>query len=269
MKPIWIIENLEQSFLELSEAAKELGHEVIDINRGYEHNLISKVRGKCVIFSGSIEMTKLVGNHLILQANKPSYYCNWKKYKCSAFYGKLGGYLFNDNHCFIPLAELNRRKYFFYGLFGKECLIFVRPDGGDKSFKGGLVDLQDFDSFYEEFKIKECDLVVVSSPKTIRGEWRFVVTSEKKILAQSSYRYQGQAVKIPSAPNGATDLCKKILDEGYFPDDVFCIDICEDNDGNFWLMELTSFSSAGLYAGDKKKIVEGVSEMATKNFIDR
>ena len=42
--------------------------------------------------------------------------------------------------------------------------------------------------------------------------------------------------------------------------------ICEDNDGDFWLMELTSFSSAGLYATKKELIVKRVSEIALEDY---
>ena len=82
----------------------------------------------------------------------------------------------------------------------------------------------------------------------------------------SSYRYQGLLTRIPSAPHGATEKCKELLEVGYYPDNVFCIDIAQDNDGNFWMMELTSFSSAGLYATKKEPIVNRVSEIAMEDY---
>ncbi len=175
-------------------------------------------------------------------------------------------YLFNDKHSIISLKCLNEDKYEYYAKYGKEACIFVRPDSGDKSFRAGLVDLQDFDSFYDQFESLKDDLVIVSTPKTIRGEWRFVVNKNKEIIAQSSYRYEGLKTLIPSAPVGATELVKELLKVGYYPDSIFCFDICEDNDGEFWLMELTSFSCAGLYACNKKQIVEAISDMATKDW---
>ena len=146
--------------------------------------------------------------------------------------------------------------------------MFIRPDSGDKTFKGGLVDMHDFARFYDQFESERDEMVIVSSPKNIRGEWRFVVTWEKEIVAQSSYRYQGLATRMPLAPDGATKLCQDILVrlEGRYPDEVFCIDIAEDGDGNFWLLELTSFSAAGLYACNKDAIVRAVSEHARRDF---
>jgi len=60
-------------------------------------------------------------------------------------------------------------------------------------------------------------------------------------------------------------LVKEILKVGYYPDSVFCIDICQDTDGNFWLMELTAFSSAGLYGCEMEKVVKRVSEIAIED----
>ena len=161
---------------------------------------------------------------------------------------------------------MRRRLYQFYGIFGKEAVIFIRPDTGDKTFKGGLLDLQDSEGFFNEFECYKHDLAIISTPKNMIGEWRFVCSRHKEIIAVSSYRYQGLCTRVPSAPPGATELCKEILEVGYYPNSVFCVDICQDTDGNFWLMELTSFSSAGLYATDKTKVVKRVSEIAWEDF---
>ncbi len=53
----------------------------------------------------------------------------------------------------------------------------------------------------------------------------------------------------------------------YYPDSVFCYDICQDGDGECFLLELTSFSSAGLYATNKAAIVKRVSEIAEAEYL--
>lgn len=256
----FIIENLtkEPSFLELSQAAKDLKYEVQDIRGDYRKSDIAHYQNEQVIFNGCIEMCSLVGDQLKDQGCTPGVLCNFENYLCTKYYSHLSGFLFNDNYVMVPFIELLTRRFFFYGLFGKEAVIFVRPDSGEKTFKAGLFDLQDLDSFSSQFEDHWNDLVIISSPKNIRGEWRFLVNDRQEIIAQSSYRYQGLLTKVPYAPPKATELCKEILKLGYYPDKLFCIDICEDNDGNFWVMELTSFSSAGLYAMDKYKVIQGV-----------
>lgn len=257
----WIIENLtkEPSYLELSEAAKELGFDVQDIRGDFNKSDIAHYYNEQVLFSGCIEMSKLIGAQLREQDCYPATYATFENYLCTAYYPHFGEYLFNDNYVMVPLSELKRRLYFFYGIFGKEGLLFMRPDNGDKPFKAGLFDIQEFDREYEQLTDYKDELVIISSPKNIRGEWRFLVTDRKEILAVSSYRFQGLLTKVPSAPPEATKLCKQILEVGYYPDGVFCIDIAQDNDGNCWLLELTSFSSAGLYAMEKRKVVEGIA----------
>ena len=174
-------------------------------------------------------------------------------FECSSYYPKIQELLFNDDHTFLPFKDLKRKKWQIYGWLGKESKIFVRPNSGKKEAAAEVVDIQDLDAFVDEFDYH--GLAVISSPKRVFGEWRFVV-SEGEIIAVSSYRYQNVITEVPSAPVGATELVKKVLQKGYFPDKIFCVDVVQDMDSQFWVMELTSFSSAGLYACDVKKIAE-------------
>ena len=150
-------------------------------------------------------------------------------------------------------------------------MIFVRPDSGEKTFQAQLLDLQDFDKFWEngiQSSATDTDTVIISTPKKINGEFRLVCSKYNggEIIAASTYQYQGKSTLIPSVPPQAIEKCKEILNVGWYPDSVFCVDIFQDADGNCWLGELTSFSSAGLYATNKKKVVEKVSEIAYKEW---
>lgn len=268
MKPYWIIENFtkEESFLDLERAVSAVGHNVQTIKGDFRKADLSSYRNQCVIFNGSIEMCKIAKEVLSEQGCSPIIYCNWEAYTCTAYYPHFADHVFNDNYVLVPLIEFKRRVYQFYGMFGKQGMLFVRPNDGDKTFKAELLDIQDSPKFFEELEHLNTSLVLLSTPKNIVGEWRFVCTKYKEILAVSSYRYQGLLTRIPSAPYGATEKCKELLEIGYYPDSVFCIDIVQDNDGNFWMMELTSFSSAGLYATKKEPIVHRVSEIAMEDY---
>jgi ATP-grasp domain, R2K clade family 3 len=132
------------------------------------------------------------------------------------------------------------------------------------------LDLQDFDKFWKrngDYGVKDTELIVVSTPKNIIGEWRYIVTDQKEIIGTSLYQYGGQRTYVPSAPERATKLVKEILDVGWYPDPVFTIDIVEDNDHNYWLMEMNSFTSAGTYAAPKAPIVKRVSEIAWNQWV--
>jgi hypothetical protein len=268
MKPQWIIENFtkEESFLDLEKEVRAQGYDVQTIKGDFLKADLADYRDTCVIFNGSIEMCKIAKEVLSAQGCSPIIYCDWEKYLCTSYYPHFSEHVFNDNYVLVPMIEFQRRLYQFYGIFGKQELIFVRPNNGDKTFKAELLDIQDAPKFFEELDQYKHDLVLLSTPKNIIGEWRFVCTAEKEILAVSSYRYQGVLTRIPSAPHGANEKCKELLEIGYYPDSVFCIDIVQDSDGNFWMMELTSFSSAGLYSARKENIVRRVSEIAMKDY---
>lgn len=201
------------------------------------------------IFIGSIEGCRW------MKENRPNvkFWSTFENYKCSVYYPKIQELLFNDRYAFIPFKDLPRRKWDIYGWLGKESLVFIRPDSGEKNTPAELVDIQNIDKFVDDYDYD--GLAVVSTPKNLVGEWRFVV-SEGDIQAVSSYRYQGILTCVPSAPAAAYELVLKVIDKGWTPDEIFCVDVVQDTGNEFWVMEITSFSSAGLYACDTKKIAK-------------
>lgn len=276
----WIVENFtkESSYLELVEEIRKQGHNLTEIKNGYKKSDLEYFGGygrivckngefidNPVIFQGSIEISKLIKKDLPYGCY-PVTYCNFDNYLCSKYYSYFGSYLFNDKYAIISLKELERQRFLYWGVFGKEALLFIRPDSGEKPFQAQLLDLLDLDSFLIKHKDIEHDLVVISSPKNIRAEWRFIVSKYQEIIGLSLYKYQDQITRIPSAPKDCVDFVLELLKLEYFPDSVFCMDIVENNDGEFYLMELNSFSSAGLYACKKDLIVKRVSEIAMEDY---
>jgi hypothetical protein len=270
MKPKWLVENFtgDNGYEDLITEIRSQGMEcvVLDIRNHFElrPGLIND--NECVVFQGSIQLFRK------LKAELNAYPLGWmtdQNYLCSRYYPHFQKFLFNDKHVLTSVAGLKHNKWWFYSSFGKEAVIYVRPDGGDKVFTGQLLDLQDFDKFWDNKVVcntKDDDLVVISTPKNVVGEWRYIVTNKKEILGTSLYNYQGQRTYVPSAPEKATTLCKQILDVGWYPDPVFTVDICEDSDQNYWLMEINSFTSAGTYAAPKAPIVKRVSEIAEEEW---
>lgn len=280
MEVTWIIENFskENSFKELTASVKKLGYPLIEINKDYTKDIIEPLKNgmigfydpprNCVVLNGTIKMVKLIQKELDGHCY-PISYCSFDKYKCSTYYSHFGPYLFNDKYCLMSLKEIVRQKYDIWGHYGKDSTIFIRPDSGEKTFQAGILDIMDLQNLYDANKDCEHDLMLVSTPKNIKWEGRFVVNKYKEIITYSTYRFQGNVTVIPSVPPETIKFCQDLLNKiNYYPDSVFCLDICQDNDGNCWLMELTSFSSAGLYATDKDKIVKRVSEIAEKDFLD-
>jgi len=274
MKTKWIIENFTDSedYRDLIKAVKDSGrycfvigrHNHFDFNpNGFEEN-------DCVIVQGSIQMTKNIESRLP-KGCFPIRYSSWGNYLCSSYYPKFEKFLFNDKYEITTLKNLKENKFEFYRKYGKEALMFIRPDSGEKTFQAQLIDIQDFDKFWENdiaSSAIDSDLILVSTPKKINGEYRVVCSKYNggEIIANSTYQYQGKSTLIPSIPRGATAKCEEILKSGNFPDSIFCIDIAEDADGNFWLLELTSFSSAGLYLTNKENIVKRINEIVEMEY---
>jgi len=271
----WIIENFteaEDMFL-LIQAVKDAEQSLTLIGKknGFEYKHI-EFDNECVIFHGSIQMAKLIYDHLAPRGCFPINYNDISAFECTSYWPLFQKYLFNDNYDFVTVEKLKNDKWEFYKKYAREAMIFIRPSCGEKSFAGQLLDLQDFDRFFENGIVcnaKDTDIVAVSTPKTIIGEWRYIVTSEKKIVAKSCYKYQGKITSIPSAPIGATQLIEKVLDVGYYPAKMFAADVCQDVDGNFWLMEFNSFNSCGLYSCDKRAIVDEATRLAIDSFNTR
>ncbi len=278
MKVNWIIENFakEKSFAELIKAVEELGYPLVKIQGDYTKDLVKSLKNglvaeydfprNCVIVNGTIKMVRILQEELEGHCF-PIKYCDWPKYECSAYYSHFGPYLFNDKYCLMSLREIVRQKFDIWGHYGKDSCIFIRPSSGEKTFQAGILDIQDLATLHASNVDCEHDLMLVSTPKNIKWEGRFVVSKYKEIIASSTYRFQGVVSWIPSVPVGATKFCQELLDRvDYVPDSVYCFDLCQDSNDKFWLLELSSFSSAGLYCCDMKKIVKRVSEIAYEDF---
>lgn len=263
----WIVENFTDSedYNELIRCIKELGHDCYVIGRrnNFDFNPSGYKENDCVLFQGSIQMTRHCRK--VLPAGcYPIAFCTEPNYLCAKYYPLVKDFLFNDKHEFTTVAELKKDMFRFYQTFGKEAMIYIRPDRGDKPFTGQLLDMQDFERFWTNNVVctaEDNDVVIVSTPKTIQGEWRFVCCPDG-IIAYSTYQYQGKRTLIPGAPQGAIDLVKDVIKVGYHPDPIFVCDVCQDADGKFWLMEFNSFSSAGLYECKKADVAKRASEIA-------
>lgn len=250
----WVIENItkESSLLELAEAVKKSGSKLFEINGDYTSQTIEELRryaaGKITIFDGSINMAELVMRDVpeIRAIGTP------ENYLCGCYYPKCDGLLFNDRYALMQMSEIeSAANLAVYG-----C-VFVRPNGGQKQFQAALIEVGEL----PELKRHGEMMVLVSPPKNVTGEWRCVCDAFG-IVAVSSYRIKGQPIREPFAPSGALQLCEKVAAR-YLPDPLFVVDVCADNDGNFWLMELNQFTGAGLYACDKAAIVRAVERVAS------
>jgi len=227
----------------------------------------------CVIFYGSLNL----GAQLYKQKQwVPGVWCNLKNFECTTYYAHFGKHLLNDLYWMMPRSELNRRKDEFFEMFDGK--FFARPSTGFKSFTGQVFTHDHFERDWEwadDFALAE-DIVVVSSPKEIFNEFRFVC-ADKKIVSGTRYKLNGDAEPLPldqcdkATVEYATEFAQRVASEEWEPEPIYTIDVGElDNScgRTMRLMEINSFSCSGLYNCDPEPIVKAARELAIKEYQD-
>ena len=251
----------DESQSKLIDTIKERGYDLVEASIidsvGITDGVMDKVpAGDFIIPFGSIGFVRNCKEW------KGGYCKSWNNieaFKCTSYCPSVQHLLFNDIHAYFTVGSLRSLKHEIYRWFSKDCHIFIRPDSGEKPFTAGLFDLQYFDRDYKEWitaKMEPSDLVMVSTPKNILGEYRMVCDKDKNIITGSTYKFQDNLISIPSLPKGVKEKTQEVLESLRMLNDIFTVDICQDNDGNFWLLEINSFNAAGFYACDTVKIVE-------------
>ncbi len=257
---------------ELAAAVKRYGHSVVSLNRPsppYQWddtgNSYRKAfpPGSCVVTHGDVDLVRRVLEDGIWT---PGAFACVERFFCSHYYAHLGRFLLNRDYIMLPYAELPRCQEFLFSTLGRDDTLFVRPDSPLKLFTGMTIAQSTFDRDYEfmgfyEFPIES--IVVVSSPKQIVAEWRFVV-ADRKIVTGSQYVDRNEKVlRIAEDPN-ALAFANSVLESGFEPDPVWVLDVCKTEDGQYHLLEIGGFSFAGLYACDKDAVVQAVSAVAQR-----
>lgn len=266
----WLIEDFhnDNAIGELGDAAEELGYTVkrCDVTNPFDKYSEYFDKHDCVVTQTSIQSAFKIIEECPTWI--PSAWYNPELFACSYYYPKFGEYLFNDRYFMLPAGEVPRRMDDIFDWLGKYDTVFIRPSSGCKSFTGQLFEekhfLKDW-SVCMSYGGQDTDIVVVSSPKTILGEYRYVI-GDRKIIASSQYAWDGKPNK-KEAPKHLDAYVDMVLsDVEYDPDPVWILDICLDSDMKPHVLEVGSFSSSGLYACDKKLIVEKVSEIAAREY---
>lgn len=210
------------------------------------------------IFYGSLQFGKLIQD---TPGHNIKVYCTLPNYECVNYYPHFGDRLLNANNTTIPFSELVRFR---------TCQesMFVRPSSGYKTFTGDVVDPDrlEWDSAIHLWKLKinPDDLVIVSKSQSISKEWRMVVI-DGRVVTGGQYKQDGQIVRISEVPAAVMEYAQQTVDDvQYYPDPAWTIDICQVA-YQLKVLEIGSFSCAGLYACDCEAIVKGIAELVCKN----
>jgi len=188
----------------------------------------------------------------------------WDKYRCVEYLTLFGDELVNRDYAMLPFGDIFRLRWELFGRFAVDTKVFIRPDASTKTFSGAVIDLQDLASqlkAWSEYGTRSTDLVLVSRPLQLQGEWRFAVhpAGTKRVLAASSYRYQGNATFVPGAPLDAFKYVENILAKTpYAPDPIYMLDVAQLTDQSFRVVEPNALSSSAPYAMDVGVVVDAL-----------
>lgn len=245
----WLIEKEVFDDVEpLLEALQRLkvDHTVCKLGIPYESYISYFGRADKIVFYGSFQFAKLI------QAKSPyiTVYCNFSQLDCTYYYPRFGNYLLNSDYIMLPYGEINRRKKWLGKHLGGERF-FIRPCGCKKAFTGSLV------NFGEKQVISPEELVVIAPPIKLTAEWRLVIF-EGKVLTGSQYK----KVRSKDVPDKVLYYAQEVLGNiKYRPDILWTLDICETASGELKVLEVGSFSCAGLYNCDYDLVINTVENL--------
>jgi hypothetical protein len=269
----WIIEdfNSDNGWGRLGEELKKQGmdYEIINSNEYPIKMNIDRFCGKKNVF---IQSSFQFAEELRGKFN-PGVILTPDNYKCTKYYKYFGDYLFNNEYIIMTVKETENKIDFLERIIGEKETgrIFIRPDSGLKPFSAMVFINRDpyfrDDWSYVKNNIGEDELLIISSPKTLFSEWRFVVIDGKVVtgsLYKLDYNVEFEVATVEKNKE-LFEFAQKMADI-YQPDIAFTLDLAIDDARDIKLLEINSFSCAGLYGCDMEKIINSISTMVDRRF---
>lgn len=207
-------------------------------------------KDSCVVTFGTLNLVR------DLQHNTnwvPGAWCNFQNFKCSTYYAYWHKYMWNRNGWFQPWGQI-RDDY-------DGETFFIRPDDGFKSFTGQVIK-GDYDIRYIDSLVKPETLCLVDHLRKPCIEWR-LFCSRDEVITGSKYKSNMRLDVSDRLDRDVIDYVNRILKEvEWYPDNLFVVDVGMNLDGEYFVIELNSFSCSGVYASDIDKIIQTATKQA-------
>jgi|ERR1700691_1893400 len=175
--------------------------------------------------------------------------------------------MFNQDFVITTWVDFCRRKSFWYQIFSTDK-IFIRPDSGYKTFTGQVIDKEDFDyeinSMNQITGIMPEHLIIIASFQEIILETRFVI-ADNKVVSYTTYFWNSDEITSIIVPDECKKLALIVAEQEWQADIAYTCDIVIGKNGPK-VLELNSFSCAGLYSCDLIETFRQVSEISLKEF---
>ena len=216
----------------------------------------------CVVFLGTLPVMEHIQR---TKRWRPGGWCSFDKLSCSTYYSYFGPFLLNQNYTLLPCSEVIRHAKRLGSEFGKEGMVFIRPDTVRKIFKGAVVSAHALEQALASARYDPTQLVLVAEPQEVVREWRLVVANGE-VVAASQYYEGGKVARSAGCPSEVRAFAERALSSvSWRPDPLFVLDVCESQD-ELRLVELNSFSCSGLYECDKAAVISAAAECASKTW---
>lgn len=255
----WVVqeEPFEENFSKLKEEVIRQGYDFYQVhyNTKYEIQDVPDLP-ETTIFYGSLEFAQ----KLRKQTNWIGVFCDLPKFKCSTYYPELSEFLLNVPYSMFPLGDYYKLRPFLFKYLGFNSDLFLRPDSGFKLFTGNVIGEQEsLNHFLGGKSFQKTDLALAAKPAKIWREWRLVVC-DKRVIAASQYQKQGLFETNPEVP---VDVYRfgDMVAKRWQPEQVYVMDVAEQEWGFLRLLELNSFSCSGLYECDMENVVREISKL--------
>jgi hypothetical protein len=271
MRPVWLIEtgvwqddNVSRMIALLQGLGVTVHAEQYTYLGGTEFQVV--VDDRPVVFYGSLNTAEYLR---VVRPNwAPLIWFEKAAFSCRSYYAHWGEHLLQEHYGFYPLAEVPRLKSALYRTFGKEGVLFIRPDDNDKSFTGRLVPEDNFSRWYEEAQSNGPDpaaLVVVSSPVRTEAEWRFVI-ADRRVVASSLYKWGGKLQLTDEHLQNATLFAEEVAASPWQPRAIYCVDVACSGAGRYRVVEIGGINSAGLYRCELLPVLQAMNTIAERDF---
>jgi hypothetical protein len=189
------------------------------------------------------------------------------RFACRAYYEGIAGIPFaNSDAIFTTVADLVADPASNLASLGTQERVFIRPDSPLKPFSGRELSVSeislsalDHGFYYEDDQLP----IVVSTPKRVEREWRFVV-GDGAVVAGCEYVESREGVGT-DVPDGAQALAARVAEAEWQAAPLYVVDVGEV-DGDYRVMELNPFSGADLYHCDPAAVVATGTRIAQRLF---
>jgi hypothetical protein len=216
-------------------------------------------KGSCAVCHASFQFTAQVAEDELWV---PGTYGMGAATDCTHYFPHFIDCLLNSDHELVSVQELVQRADLLFRSFGVDHRIFIRPDSSGKPFTGRLFTAAEVNSqMFLSLGIPRNAMVIVSRPKAIRFEWRFIV-ADRKVIAASMYKDAGNLRLSPEVSSEALGFASVVAARQFQPDRVWVLDTCETADGEMKVVEINGLSSSSWYCCSVKDIVAAVSRVA-------